>query len=71
MSFIGAVGTLMEISALEKLINSSFGGVQQMLSSKTFLQSLQALSIVVEEIIRDVIPISETYMDLISEFDKL
>ena len=70
MSFIGAVGTLMENSGLEELMNSTFGGVQQMLTGKKFPQNLRALRMVVEELLRDVTPTCKTYMDLMSELDK-
>ena len=70
MSFIGAVGTLMANSGLEELMNSAFGGVLKMLSGKKFPQNLRALRMVVEELLRDVIPASENFSDLMSDLKE-
>ena len=42
MSFVGAVGNLMNNSGLEELMNFAFEGVQKMLSGKKYPQNLCA-----------------------------
>ena len=48
--FVGAVGTLMNNTGLEELMNSAFGGVLKMLSGKKYPQNLRPLRMVVEEL---------------------
>ena len=60
MSFIGSVGELMTDSGLEEILNSSFGGVPNMLAGKRFLQNFRALRIV-EELLRDILSKVHTY----------
>ena len=42
MSFVGAVGTQMNNTGLEELMNSAFGGVLKMLSGKKYPQKSQS-----------------------------
>lgn len=52
MSFVGAVGTLMEGTGLAEIIESTFAGVNKMLSGKKFPQNVRAMRLVVEELLR-------------------
>ena len=64
MSCIGSVeggGGLMTDSGLEEILNSSFGGVPNMLAGKRFPQNFRALRIVVEELLRDILSKVDTY----------
>lgn len=70
MSFIGTVGTLMANSGLEALMNAAFGGVQKMLTGKKFPQCVRALRMVVEELLRDVIPASESFDELMVDLEE-
>ena len=53
MSFAGSVGKLMQNSGLEKLMVSSFAGVDKMLQGKKFPMNIRALRFVVVELLRD------------------
>ena len=55
MSFVGAVGSLMEESGLVEVMNAGFSGVEKMLNGKKFPQNVRALRIIVDEILRKVI----------------
>ncbi len=46
MSFIGAIGILMADTGLEDIMNSSFGGVSNMLTGKKYPQNVRALRMV-------------------------
>ena len=48
-------------SGLEEILNSSFGGVPNMLAGKRFPQNFRALRIVVEELLRDILFKVDTY----------
>ena len=52
MSFIGCCGTLVTNSGLSDLLRSAFGSIDKVLSSTNFSQSLRALRMVVEELLR-------------------
>lgn len=52
MSFVGAVGALMQGSGLNEILESTFGGVTKMLSGKKFPQNVRAMRLVVEELLR-------------------
>ena len=54
MSFISAVGTLMQGSGLLEVLESTFAGVAKMLSGKKFPQNVRAMSLVVEELLRGI-----------------
>jgi len=45
MSFVGAVGTLMQGSELEDILKSTFAGVRKLLSGNKFPQNVRALRI--------------------------
>ena len=70
MSFVGAVGTLMNNTGLEELMNSAFGGVLKMLSGKKYPQNLRALRMVVEELLRHIIPDTENYAELMAILEE-
>ena len=70
MSFVGAVGTLMNNTGLEQLMNSAFGGVLKMLSGKKCLQNLRALRMVVEELLPYIIPDTENYAELMAILEE-
>ena len=48
-------------SGLEEILNSSFGGVPNMLAGNRFPQNFRALRIVVEELLRDILSTVDTY----------
>ena len=50
MSFIGSIGSLM--AGLYELLNSTFAGVQKMMTGKKVPQNMRALRIVAEELLR-------------------
>ena len=54
MSFVGAVGTLMQGSGLSEILESTFTGVARMLSGKKFPQNVRAMRLVVEELLRGI-----------------
>ena len=54
MSFIGSKGSLMAESGLYELLDSTFAGVQKMMTGKKFPQNMRALKIVAEELLRPV-----------------
>ena len=55
MSFIGSVGSLMAGSGLYELLESTFAGVQKMMTGKKFPQNVRALRIVAEELLRPIL----------------
>ena len=55
MSFVGAIGTLMDESGLSDILKEVFGGVQKMLSGKKFPQNVRALRLLAEECLRSII----------------
>ena len=66
MSFIGAVGSLMEESGLVEVMNTGFSGVAKMLNGKKFPQHVRALRIIVEELLRKIIQDSK-----VGSYDEL
>ena len=54
MSFVGAVGSLMEESGLVEVMNSGLSGVAKMLNGKKFLQNVRVLRVIVEELLRKI-----------------
>ena len=55
MSFVSAVGTLMQGSGLSEVLESTVAGVTKMLSGKKFPQNVRAMRLVVEELLRSTI----------------
>ena len=55
ISFVGAIGTLMDGSGLEEILKSAFAGVPKMLIGKKFPQNVRALRILMEEMLRPVL----------------
>ena len=55
MSFVGAIGTLMQGSGLSEVLSTTFAGVTKMLSGKKFPQNVRAMRLVVEELLRSLI----------------
>ena len=55
MSFKGSIGSLMAESGLYELLDSTFAGVQKMMTGKKFPQNMRALSIVAEELLRPIL----------------
>ena len=55
MSFVGAVGSLMEECGLVEVMNAGFSGVAKMLNGKKFLQNIGAMRVIVEELLRKII----------------
>lgn len=72
MSFVGAVGTLLQGSGLSEVLESTFAGVPKMLSGKEFPQNVRAMRLVVEELLRSIMRNENiTSMDeLLSYLDK-
>ena len=50
MSFIGSIGSLVAENGLNKLLDSTFAGVQTMITGKKFPQNMRALRIVAERL---------------------
>ena len=55
MSFLGAIGTLMKGTGLEKIMAQVFSGVKKMLDGRKYPDSFRALRFVAEELLRDVV----------------
>ena len=55
MSFIGSIGSLEAESSLYELLDSTFAGVQKMMTGKKFPQNMRALRILAEELLRPVL----------------
>ena len=55
MSFIGSIGSLMAGRGLYELLDSTFAGVQKMMTGKKFPQNMRALRIVAEELLRPIL----------------
>ena len=55
MSFIGSVGSLMAESGLYEMLESTFAGVQKMMTGKKFPQNMRAPRIVAEELHRPIL----------------
>ena len=55
MSFIWSIGSLMAESGLYELLDSTFAGVQKMMTGKKFPQNMRALRIVAEELLRAIL----------------
>ena len=69
MSFVGAVGTLMQGSGLSEVLESTFAGVAKMLSGKKFPQNVRAMRLVVEELLRGIMRNENiTSMDKLSSY---
>ena len=51
MSFIGCIGVLMQNTGLVEILESSFSGVKKMLLGKNFPNNIQALRLLVEELL--------------------
>lgn len=69
MSFVGAVGTLMQGSGLSEVLESTFAGVAKMLSGKKFPQNVRAMRLVVEELLRGIMRNENiTSMDELSSY---
>ena len=66
MSFVGSIGTLMGGSGLFELLESTFAGVQKMMSGKKYPQNVRALRIVSEELLRPVLSANK-----VDDFDEL
>ena len=59
MSFVGAIGTLRGDTGIEPIINVAFARVSKMLIGKNYHQNIQALRMVVEELLRGPITTGE------------
>ena len=55
MSFIWSISSLMAESSLYGMLDSTFAGVQEMMTGKKFPQYMRALRIVVEELLRPIL----------------
>ena len=55
MSFVGSIGTLMANSGLSEILESTFGGVNKMLTGKKYPQNVRALRMLAEEVLRPLI----------------
>ena len=66
LSFAGSIGTLMAGSGLYELLESTFAGVQKMMTGKNFPQNVRALRLVAEELLRPILSSNE-----VNHFDEL
>ena len=73
MSFVGAVGSLMEESGQVEVMNAGFSGVAKMLNGKKFPQNVRALRIIVEELLRKIIQDSKvaSYDEIMWHLDDI
>ena len=73
MSFVGAIGSLMDGSGLCDVLCSTFAGVAKMLSGKKFPQNIRALRMVMEELLREIVNRADikTIEDMLSYLDKV
>ena len=55
MSFVGSIGALMANSGLSEILESTFGGVNKMLTGKKYPQNVRALRMLAEEVLRPLI----------------
>lgn len=55
MSFVGYIGSLMAGSGLVDVLNSTFSGVQKMLTGKKYPDNVRALRMLTEELLRPII----------------
>eukprot|EP00794_Sanderia_malayensis_P004436 gene4436-5029_t len=73
MSFVGAVGSLMEGSGLSEVLKTTFSGVEKMMSGKKFPQNVKAMRLVVEELLRNTLDVGnmENMDDLVLHLDDV
>ena len=73
MSFVGAVGSLMDESGQVEVTNAGFSGVAKMLNGKKFQLNVRALRIIVEELLRKIIQDSKvaSYDELMLHLDDI
>lgn len=71
MSFIGSIGKLMKNSGLDRLLKTTFGGVDKMLIGKKFPQNVRALRIIVIEMLRPLISQDTTESDFTATMEEL
>ena len=72
MSFVGCIGTLMESTGLEDLLNSAFNGITHMLNGKAWPKAVRGLSILVLAIIKPLVTAIKTTMtELAEELGKI
>ena len=71
MSFVGCVGKLMSGSGLDKLMQTSFAGVEKMLIGKKFPMNMRALRFVVFELLYGLIDEVRSYEDFLLFLDEL
>ena len=64
MSFVGCIGVLMKNSSLLSWVKSAFGGVEKMLTEKTFPMNVRALGFAMLELLRDYVGEMKSFQDL-------
>ena len=64
MSFVGCIGVLMKNSSLLSWLKSAFGGVEKMLTEKTFLMNVRALGFAMLKLLRDYVGEMKSFQDL-------
>lgn len=62
MSFISSIGTLMQGSGLEDILNAAFKGVSSMLNGKAWPKALRGFRMVVSSLLEDFILDGKTIM---------
>ena len=72
MSFVGCIGTLIESTGLEDLLNLIFNGVTHMLNGKAWPKANRGLRIIVLAIIKPLVMAGKTRMtELAEELEKI
>lgn len=71
MSFVGFVGKLMKNSGVDRLLKAAFAGVEKMLICKKFPMNVEALRIVVIELLRGIITEETTHEEMVSTLQSL
>ena len=73
ISFVGAMGSIMEESELVEVMNAGFSGVAKMMNGKKCLQNVRALRIIVKELLRKIIQDNKvaSYDELMLHLDDI
>lgn len=71
MSFVGAVGSLMKGSGLNRLLESAFVGAEKMLIGKKFQMNVRALRMTALELLRGFVEQYDSNADLDEWFETL
>lgn len=71
MSFVGCIGILMQGSGLEELLQTTYGGVSNMLNGKAWPKAVRGLRMVVATLLEDIILRDSTADDIEQTLNKI